>query len=142
MKDRTARCSVRNFTSESVGFCPADLFFRQIYAALGLGEDGFNHVSPIGLVALFGKTACADRRAFDTVIGNRDGHMGNDGILFDNDTGRRLRPVPLFGQGKVLFYGVDDEEESDMQIMGTVPWANADDSFSTMRHVVRGGTAF
>lgn len=38
MKDRTARRSVRNFTSEAVGFCPADLFFRQIYAVLGLGK--------------------------------------------------------------------------------------------------------
>lgn len=73
-------------------------------------------MSPVGLAALFWKTVCVDRMAFDTVIGNRDGHMGNDGILFDNDTGWRIRPAPLFGHEKFLLYDADNVEESDMQI--------------------------
>ena len=42
---------------------------------------------------------------FDSLIINRDRHLGNFGMIVDNNTGEYLRPAPLFDNGCSMLLG-------------------------------------
>ena len=42
---------------------------------------------------------------FDSIIANQDRHLGNWGVLVDNNTGEFLKVAPIFDNGFSLFYG-------------------------------------
>ena len=47
----------------------------------------------------------ADMMVFDSLIINRDRHLGNFGMIVDNNTGEYLRPAPLFDNGCSMLLG-------------------------------------
>lgn len=96
-------CKCKLFTSEAVGFVDASTF------AADKGLD-VNNASLDSLVFhkqlsdLFG-SFYADMMVFDSIIVNRDRHLGNFGMLADNNTGAYLKPAPIFDNGYSLLLG-------------------------------------
>ena len=56
------------------------------------------------LAKALGKDRYEDMMLFDTIIGNKDRHMGNYGTLFDTKTGSLLKMTPLFDNGLSFFH--------------------------------------
>ena len=40
---------------------------------------------------------------FDSIIYNTDRHLGNFGMMIDNNTGRLIKPAPIFDNGTSIF---------------------------------------
>ncbi|BCZ19364.1 hypothetical protein NHP190012_10060 [Helicobacter sp. NHP19-012] len=49
-----------------------------------------------------GKQALSDLMLFDAIIGNVDRHLGNLGMLIDNDTNELIKPAPIFDNGRAF----------------------------------------
>lgn len=88
------------FTDEKFGFAPVSRFFiskpsvselLRFYEELGSGDDF--------------RRMCA----LDALIFNSDRHLGNFGVIFDNNTMEPLRMAPLFDHNRSLFYNIDDD---------------------------------
>lgn len=96
-------CKCKLFTSEDIGFVDASTF------AADNGLD-VNNASLDSLTFhkqlsdLFG-SFYADMMVFDSIIVNRDRHLGNFGMLADNNTGAYLKPAPIFDNGYSLLLG-------------------------------------
>lgn len=96
-------CKCKLFTSENIGFADAAT------VATGSGIDLHNtDVESLAfhkkLSDIFG-SAYADMMVFDSIIINRDRHLGNFGMLVDNNTGEYLDVAPLFDNGYSLLLG-------------------------------------
>ncbi|WP_163535142.1 hypothetical protein [Helicobacter suis] len=50
---------------------------------------------------IYGVYAFEDLLLFDTLIGNTDRHLGNFGMLIDNNTNEFVRPAPIFDRYKI-----------------------------------------
>ena len=96
-------CICRLFTSENEGF---------VDASIVAGDKGVD-VNNLDLSSLsvqkqfsdwFGEFY-ADMMVFDSLIINRDRHLGNFGMIVDNNTGEYLRPAPLFDNGCSMLLG-------------------------------------
>ena len=96
-------CICKLFTSENEGF---------VDASIVAGDKGVD-VNNLDLSSLsvqkqfsdwFGKFY-ADMMVFDSLIINRDRHLGNFGMIVDNNTGEYLRPAPLFDNGCSMLLG-------------------------------------
>ena len=79
---------------------------------------------------LFGD-AYSDMMVFDSIIINRDRHLGNFGMLVDNNTGEYLKPAPIFDNGYSLLLGAANydlaegfDEYIDSQGVCIIEWAN------------------
>ena len=64
---------------------------------------------------LYGKEAFEDLMVFDALIANKDRHLGNFGMIIDNDTNELLREAPIFdnGWGILNFLTKDELKEID-----------------------------
>lgn len=51
------------------------------------------------IAKIYGKEKLEDLLLFDAIIYNTDRHLGNFGMMIDNDTGAPLRPAPIFDNG-------------------------------------------
>ena len=51
---------------------------------------------------------------FDAIICNQDRHLGNFGYLIDNDTGKYLRPAPIFDNGFSLLVGASQRNMKNL----------------------------
>lgn len=61
-----------------------------------------------------------DMIVFDSLILNTDRHLGNFGVLVDNETNRIIRPAPLFDHGlSLLTYLPEDELDGWMKYSKT-----------------------
>lgn len=97
-------CLCKLFTSEEEGFVEAATFLK---------ENGINiynyNISDLEvqhqISEIFGADKYADMMLFDSIIANKDRHLGNFGMIIDNNTGEYLRPAPLFDNGYSLLYG-------------------------------------
>lgn len=96
-------CICKLFTSENEGF---------VDASIVAGDKGVD-VNNLDLSSLsvqkqfsdwFGEFY-ADMMVFDSLIINRDRHLGNFGMIVDNNTGEYLRPAPLFDNGCSMLLG-------------------------------------
>lgn len=58
-----------------------------------------------------GKEKIEDLMLFDSLIFNEDRHLGNYGMIVDNNTGEALRPAPIFDNGNSLFMLLNEVEE-------------------------------
>ena len=96
-------CICKLFTSENEGFVDASI------VAGGKGLDVHNlDLSSLSVQKQF--SDCfgefyADMMVFDSLIINRDRHLGNFGMIVDNNTGEYLRPAPLFDNGCSMLLG-------------------------------------
>lgn len=108
-------CSCKLFTSADIGFLDAATCLK----AKGLDYDDFDFASfksHIRLGELLGWEAYCDMMVFDSIIANQDRHLGNFGMLVDNNTGDLLKMAPIFDNGFSLFYGasVADLEKDNL----------------------------
>lgn len=56
-------------------------------------------------VSIYGKENFEDLMLFDAIIGNRDRHLGNFGMIVNNNTFEVLNVAPIFDNGEsVLNY--------------------------------------
>ena len=96
-------CTCKLFTSENEGFVDAST----------VAGDKCVDVHNLDMSSLsvqkqfsdwFGEFY-ADMMVFDSLIINRDRHLGNFGMIVDNNTGEYLRPAPLFDNGCSMLLG-------------------------------------
>ena len=96
-------CICKLFTSENEGFVDASI------VAGGKGVDVHNlDMSSLSVQKQFSDwfgEFYADMMVFDSLIINRDRHLGNFGMIVDNNTGEYLRPAPLFDNGCSMLLG-------------------------------------
>ena len=96
-------CTCKLFTSENEGFVDASI------VAGDKGVDVHNlDLSSLSVQKQFSDwfgEFYADMMVFDSLIINRDRHLGNFGMIVDNNTGEYLRPAPLFDNGCSMLLG-------------------------------------
>ena len=96
-------CTCKLFTSENEGFVDAST------VAGDKGVDVHNlDMSSLSVQKQFSDwfgEFYADMMVFDSLIINRDRHLGNFGTIVDNNTGEYLRPAPLFDNGCSMLLG-------------------------------------
>lgn len=102
-------CECPLFTSENVGFVDADSFFRDRGIKISY-QDMFSADTHVQLAEVFGYEAYADMMLFDSIILNSDRHLGNFGMLVDNNTGEYIGPAPLFDNGMSALVGIPTAE--------------------------------
>lgn len=87
------------FTSENVGYVPFSVFAGDVFGKTD--DEIFTFVE-----SMIGKERFADIMVLDSVIYNQDRHLGNFGVLVDNDTKKVLGAAPVFDNGASLFCGL------------------------------------
>ena len=92
-------CECRAFTDITTGFIPAGAFLMSCGAWNGLLDALGMTKTHSAFAKAMGIQYYEDMMVFDALIGNSDRHLGNFGMLFDNNTGEILRPAPLFDHG-------------------------------------------
>ena len=93
-------CECAAFTNINTGFEPALTFLvsrGMDSALLRFAASSVDFHTEIG--KHLGLRFYEDMMVFDAIIGNKDRHMLNFGILYDNDTGTVLGPAPIFDNG-------------------------------------------
>ena len=94
------------FTSEKEGYVPIyDYYLSQGFEKKNTKRG---HINPI--MKLYGKEAFEDLMVFDALIANRDRHLGNFGMIVDNDTLKVLRPAPIFDNGLSMITHLDKDK--------------------------------
>lgn len=92
------------FTSEEVGFLP-------MYVCLPRHSRGLKRFELLGAIQkIYGKEALADLMLFDALICNTDRHLGNFGMLFNNEDNTLISPAPIFDNGLCVFNFLTEEE--------------------------------
>ena len=92
-------CECKAFTDIRTGFMPAGAFLLSHGAWNGLVDALSMTETHVAFAQAMGVEFYEDMMVFDALIGNSDRHLGNFGMLFDNNTGEVLRPAPLFDHG-------------------------------------------
>ena len=101
-------CECRSFTDISTGFAPAAAYLVSQGVDQGFPQFLMSTVDfHRELGKLFGGYFYEDMLVFDAVVGNKDRHMLYFGVLYDNDSGRILKPAPIFDIGLAF----DPEEQ-------------------------------
>ena len=96
------------FTNENEGYLNIydclDKDIRQSYK--------FKLIEPIQKV--YGKDSFEDLMLFDALICNVDRHLGNFGMIIDNNTNELLHPAPIFDNGFSMINILTQDELSDI----------------------------
>ena len=102
--EREIICTCKLFTSEAVGFVDAYTFLQQkgLDLSSALLEDP---LTQLRIAAAVNSPQYEDMMLFDSLIANQDRHLGNWGMLVDNNNGKILGVAPIFDNGFSLFYG-------------------------------------
>ncbi|WP_337369670.1 hypothetical protein [Phascolarctobacterium faecium] len=101
-------CVCKLFTSENEGFVEAATYFKQ--AGIDVNNADLSSLSVQQKMLTAMGPHYADMMVFDSLIANADRHLGNFGMMVDNNTGKYLRTAPLFDNGYSLFYGAASQE--------------------------------
>ena len=101
-------CKCPLFTTKDVGFIDADTYFHSKGIKVSSGMSTFK--KHIQLAEAFGEDHYADIMLFDSIIGNIDRHVGNFGMLRDNNTGKIIGPAPIFDSGMSFFVGHEENK--------------------------------
>lgn len=81
------------FTSQKIGYIP-------IYYCLK--NHNKSEISLLEIKEIYGENNFENLMVFDAIIANADRHLGNFGMLYDNDTNEILKPAPIFDNGTSL----------------------------------------
>lgn len=102
--DREVICTCKLFTSEDIGFVDAYTFLRKQGFDVGnvILDDPLTQMRIAEIVS---SSQYEDMMLLDSIIANQDRHLGNWGVLVDNNTGKFLEVAPIFDNGFSLFYG-------------------------------------
>lgn len=84
------------FTTEDIGFVPMYYCMKQ--------EDTFKEGARLleSVTKIYGKEKTEDLMLFDSLVYNTDRHLGNFGMLVDNNTREILKPAPIFDNGNSI----------------------------------------
>ena len=83
------------FTNENEGFVPIYFYLdNKKLKGLDLVKE---------LEKTYDEDKLQDLLVFDALIANKDRHLGNFGMIVDNNTGKLLRPAPIFDNGLSIF---------------------------------------
>ena len=95
------------FTTEDIGFVPMYYCVKK--------EDIFKEGVKLleAVTKIYGKEKIEDLMLFDSLIYNTDRHLGNFGILIDNNTGKILKSAPIFDNGNSILSFF--EETTDLE---------------------------
>lgn len=96
------------FTNENEGYLP-------IYHCLEpsiIKSHKANLINPI--VKIYGEKDFEDLMLFDALICNTDRHLGNFGMIIDNNTNAILRPAPIFDNGLSVMTLFDENNTSEV----------------------------
>lgn len=97
-------CKCKLFTTEDVGFIDAHTYLK--HCGITEPEDMLTtFTGQMQVAELCGKQLYADMMLFDSIIGNRDRHTGNFGMLVNNNTGDVIKLAPIFDNGISMLYG-------------------------------------
>lgn len=94
------------FTNEDEGYSPMSTFISKKEAGILTPEKLLKKISSIT-----GDEFLEDLIVFDCLIYNEDRHLGNYGMIVDNNTGKVLRPAPIFDNGNsilMLYYNLPE----------------------------------
>ncbi|PGH19474.1 protein kinase [Fusobacterium polymorphum] len=85
------------FTTEDKGYSPIHLCLKK--------EDRYKTEGNLleAIAKVMGKEKLGDIMVFDSIIYNIDRHLGNFGMITDNNTGKLLKPAPIFDNGTSIF---------------------------------------
>lgn len=98
---RETVCLCKLFTSEDIGFVDAYTYFKAKHLNID-NRDESDIAYHVELANAFGLEKYEDMMVLDSLILNKDRHLGNFGFLVDNNTGKFLRPAPVFDNGYSL----------------------------------------
>lgn len=102
------------FTNENEGFVPIHYFLDKESKKL----KGIELVDE--LEKIYDKDKLADMLMFDSIIGNTDRHLGNFGMIVDNNTKEILRPAPIFDNGLSMFNYLYNDEINDISDLDNI----------------------
>lgn len=88
--------SCKLFTNEKIGFVPMSYCLEK--------SDTFKEGGRLleAVTKIMGKTAVEDIMVLDSLIYNTDRHLGNYGMLINNDTGQYISAAPIFDNGNSI----------------------------------------
>lgn len=95
-----SKCQI--FTTENRGYLPITAFLTE--EELKKGEKILADRSYFieKAVSIYGKENFEDLMLFDAIIGNRDRHLGNFGMIINNKTFEILNAAPIFDNGESI----------------------------------------
>ncbi len=100
---KVSACKI--FTTEDEGYVPI-YYFLTTKERAGSEEKLLKKVEGI-----IGREKIEDIMLFDSLIFNEDRHLGNYGMIVDNNTGVPLKSAPIFDNGNSLFMLLNEAEE-------------------------------
>lgn len=97
-------CSCKLFTNENIGFIP------MFYA---LGENQYKKGGKLleAISKIYGEEKFEDLMVFDSLIYNKDRHLGNLGMLIDNNTLKILKAAPIFDNGTSILSFINEDTQ-------------------------------
>ena len=99
--------SCKIFTSEKEGYMPMNYCLNGIK----ITDENIN----IEIAKIYGEAKFRDLLVFDALIYNTDRHLGNFGMIIDNDTGELLRPAPIFDNGLSILNHFTKDDLKDIE---------------------------
>lgn len=95
------------FTNENEGYVPMYQCL-QTKIPMQIARDKQALIQEI--LKVYDKQSFQDMMVFDALIGNIDRHLGNFGMIIDNNTNTLLRPAPIFDNGLSLMARLSPHE--------------------------------
>ena len=128
------------FTNENEGFVPI-YFYLDNKKLKGLDLDN-KKLKGLDLVKELEKTYDEDKLqdllVFDALIANKDRHLGNFGMIVDNNTGKLLRVAPIFDNGYSMMNLLYKEDLSHIDTALNSTMSYLEFSFDTqLKHFIQ-----
>ena len=124
------------FTNENDGFMPIGYYID----TNAQKERGFRLIHEVKKI--YGQENLQDLMVFDAIICNIDRHLGNFGMIIDNNTNEILRPAPIFDNGLSMMTTLESSElDADKRFLGfeksafDISFNNQLESFVQPRHI-------
>ncbi|WP_104714001.1 transcriptional regulator [Helicobacter cetorum] len=112
---------LKQFHKQLVSSC--EIFTNEKYGYISMYdciEDSelFSKKNTFKLIAtikeIYTENAFNDLMLFDALICNTDRHLGNYGMLIDNDTNKLVKPAPIFDNGLSFFNHITEHDLKDI----------------------------
>lgn len=91
------------FTDENTGYVPFYVLLHN--NGIKYNTNLSNYEKQLQFANFYGQEAFEDMMLFDSIIYNTDRHLGNFGMLVNNNDGTIIGPSPIFDNGMSLFVG-------------------------------------
>lgn len=95
-----SKCQI--FTTENRGYLPITAFLTEEEMKKGEKILADRSYFIEKAVLIYGKENFEDLMLFDAIIGNRDRHLGNFGMIVNNNTFEVLNAAPIFDNGESI----------------------------------------